>query len=484
VTYDFVPAVFDPSTGTGTLAFAQASQRPVRGATVQVMKGTTVLATTSTDESGRYSLTFTESGTGELAAVVLARTTSPAILVQDNTDGATWAIGAPLGTSTTALDLRARHGWTGSSYDPAQRSAAPFAILDSMTTAARAFLAVRPVAFPPLVVNWSPENVPQAGDKALGQIGTSHFSPSDGQIYVLGKVGVDTDEFDSHVIVHEWGHYFEANLSRTDSPGGPHGPGDVLDPRLAFGEGYGNALAAMVLPESVYVDTNWSGAGGSLTAFGFDAETPPVPTDDPQPGVFSEATILRLLYDAFDGGSNEAFDQVGVGLGVVYDVLAGPERTTAALTTIGSFVAGLKAQPGVNAAALDALLSHYGIGPISTEWGDGDPDLRAMYADVTSFPASVNLQLGGGFEPNKWEQNQYFVFTGNGGQVTASATSAEDVGLVVYQAGQRLATADRTTSGTETASVATVAGKKYVVNLVGFAAAPGNYPVAVSFTSP
>jgi len=484
VTYDFVPAVFDPATGTGTLAFAQASQRPVRGATVQVMKGATVLATTSTDESGRYGLTFTESGTGQLAAVVLARTTAPAILVQDNTDGAIWAIGANLDATATTMDLRATHGWAGSSYDPARRSAGPFAILDSMTTAARAFLAVRPVAFPPLVVNWSPENVPQTGDKTLGQIGTSHFSPADGQIYILGKAGVDTDEFDSHVIVHEWGHYFEKNLSRSDSPGGPHGSGDVLDPRLSFGEGYGNAIAAMVLPESTYADTNWAGPGGSLTAFGFDAETPPVPTDDPLPGVFSETTVLRLLYDIFDGGSAEAFDPVGVGLGVVYDVLVGPQKATGAFTTIGSFVAGLKAQPGVNAAAVDALLAHYGIGPISTEWGDGDPDLRAMYVDVTSFPASVNLQLGGGFEYNKWEQNQYFVITGSGAQVTVSATSTEDVALVVVQAGQRVAQVDQGTSGTETATVPTIAGKKYLVNLVGFGATPGNYAVAMSFTSP
>jgi len=495
VTYDFVPAVYDPVSQTGTLAFAQAVQKPVRAATVQVMKGAAVLATTTTDASGHYALSFTESGTGQLAVVALSQTpatANPAIRVQDNTDGGSvWGIGANLDATATTQNLRATHGWTGSSFDPATRSAAPFAILDSMYTAATAFLAVRPaVAFAPLVVNWSPNNVPQAGDKALGQIGTSHFSPSENQIYILGKDGVDTDEFDSHVIVHEWGHYFEKNLSRSDSPGGPHGPGDVLDPRLSFGEGYGNALAAMLLPESVYADTNWGGPGGTLTAFGFDAETEPNPTDDPTPGPFSETSVMRLLYDIFDSGANEpSFDSVGVGLGVVYDVLTGPEKTTQALTTIGSFVAGLKAQPGVSAAAVDTLLAHYNIGPISDEFGTGDANLSAMYTDVTTLTScgaacfQTTFFLGGGFDYNKWEQNQYFAFAGDGSQVTVTATSTEDVALWVYQAGL-VTRADANTSGTETVQIGTTAGKIYVVNLVGFGATPGNYQVDLTFTSP
>lgn len=492
VTYDFVPAVYNPISGVGTLAFAAASQKPVRGATVQVMKGTTVLATTSTDASGHYAVSFTESGTGQLAVVALAQTSAPAIQVQDNTDaGAVWGIGAALNATQTTQDLRATHGWTGTSFDAATRTAAPFAILDSMYTAARAFLAVRPAAaFPALPVNWSPNNVPQGGDKTLGQIGTSHFSPAENAIYILGKDGVDTDEFDSHVIVHEWGHYFEKNLSRSDSPGGPHTFGEVLDPRLSFGEGYGNGLAAMLLPDTIYVDTNWSGPGGTLAAFGFDAETEPTPTDDPQPSAFSEVTVMRLLYDLFDSGAGEGFDTAGVGLGVIYDVLTGPERTTQALTTIGSFVAGLKAQPGVSAAAVDTLLAHYGIGPISDEWGTGDPNLSGMYIDVTTLTPcgsacfSTTFFLGGGFDFNKWEQNQYYVFGGDGNQVTVTATSTEDVALVVYQAGQQVAVADAFTSGTETAHVNTVNGKIYVVNLVGFGATPGNYQVNLAFTSP
>jgi hypothetical protein len=484
VTYDFVPSTYSPSTGTGTLEFNKASEKPARNVTVKAMQGTSVLATTTTDEQGNYQLTFNSGSSGTASIVALAQSTTPSIQVQDNTaGGAIWSIADSVSSGTTTKNLHATHGWTGSTYDAGKRTAAPFAILDSMYTASKAFMAVRPVSFPPLHVNWSPNNVPQSGNKAQGFIGTSHYAFTEKQIYVLGKVGVDTDEFDSHVIVHEWGHYFEDNLSRSDSPGGPHAAGDILDPRIAFGEGYGNAIAAMLLPESIYTDTSWS-SSGVLGAFGFDAETAPASTDDPNPGPFSEMSVLRILYDIYDSGSNEAYDQVGTGLGTIYDVLVGGEKTTEAMTTIGSFIATLKAQQGVNATAVNTLLAHYNVGPITTVFGDGDTQLRAMYTDVASFPYNNSIKLGGGNEYNTWEQNQYYVFTGNGARVTISANSASDVGITAYLKGAIAGQADNTLSGTESFNFTTQADAKYVLVLTGFEQTAGDYSVSISITSP
>jgi hypothetical protein len=490
VSYDFVPAVFSQVTEQGTLDFASVSEKPARNVTVQVLQGSTILATTDTDAQGLYLLTITPANTGPVTLLALAKTTTPPIQVEDNTDGnAIWAIGDTftLTSSNMVKNLRGTHGWNGTTYDAARRTAAPFAVLDSMYTAARAFMAVRQVDFPPLKVNWSPNNVPQAGNKAQGFISTSHFAFNDREIYVLGKVGVDTDEYDSHVIVHEWGHYFEANLSRSDSPGGPHRPGDKLDPRIAFGEGYGNAIAAMVLPDPVYVDTTWGGgsSSGPPRAFGFDAENEPSPTDDPVPGPFSEMSVQRVLYDLFDSGSNEAaHDQVALGLAPIYDVLAGPQKTTDAMTTIGSFIAGLKAQPGVDATAVNTLLAHYSIGPVTSAFGAGDSELSEMYTTVSSYPTTTSIQLGGGFEFNTWEQNQYYVFTGNGGRVTISATSSQDVGIAAYRRGQKMGESDANTSGTESFSFTTQADARYVLVLTGFGTIRGNYPVNLSFQSP
>lgn len=486
VTYDFVPATYSAAAKTGTLGFAQAEKRPVRNAVVQVRQGTTVLATTNTDEQGNYQLAYTAGGIGALTLEVLAKTNSPRIQVEDNTDGnAIWGIGSTITTASTSVNLHAGHGWTDSAYDATRRSAAPFAVLDSMYTAAKAFMAVRPVTFPALKVNWSPDNVPQGGDKTSGFISTSHFSPSENEIYILGKAGADTDEFDSHVIVHEWGHYFENNLSRSDSPGGPHSRGDVLDPRIAFGEGYGNAIAAILLPESLYVDTLWAGGGGTLTAFGIDAETEPLDTDDPNPGVFSETSVHRLLYDLYDSGTNEtAYDKVSVGLGTLYDVLVGKQKTTPAMTTIASFIATLKEQPGVDAAAVNTLLARYDMGPISSHWGDGDSRMLPMYSGVGAFPYNRTLTLDGGYEYNTWYQNQYYVFVGNGSRVTISATSTYDVGIELYKQGEVVGASDRNTTGTESINLTTLSNATYVLVVTGFKETEGSYSVSISMTSP
>ncbi|WP_410477999.1 hypothetical protein [Myxococcus sp. MxC21-1] len=475
VTYDFVPAVYSPSTRRGTLEFNQAQKRPVRNAVVQVRQGTRVLVDGTTNQEGRYTLTYRPSGSGALTVVALAKTTQPEIQIEDNTDNnAIWAVGGDITTTVTTKDLHATHGWAGTSYTASRRIAAPFAILDSMYTASRAFMDARPVNFPLLKVNWSPNNVPQSGSKPQGRIGTSHFSFAENEIYVLGRDGVDTDEFDAHVIVHEWGHYFEANLSRADSPGGPHSSGDILDPRLAFGEGYGNALASILLPEPLYVDTMWSGS--TLAAFGFDAESEPPSTDDPRKGVFSEMSVFRLLYDLYDSGTNESYDRVSYDLGILYDVLVGPQKATPALTTIGSFINGLKAQSGVNAADVDTLLAHYNIGSISSDFGDGDTPLRAIYTHVPGIPYTTEVPLVGGLDYNKREQNQYYVFTGTGRNMTLSASHAsQDVGIEVFGQGRSLAESDIDYTGTETVSIPTQADARYVVVVYGFKETAGNY---------
>lgn len=486
VTYDFVPATYSPATERGTLSFSQLSVRPVRNAVVQLRRGTNVLASTNTDEQGDYRLSFTFSTPGDISVAVLARTVTPAIQVEDNTEGdAIWGMSSSVRSSTATVNLHAGHGWTGQGYDATKRVAAPFAVLDSMYTAARAIMAARPVTFPALKVNWSPDNVPERGETTTGAIGTSHYAPNEGEIYILGKDGADTDEYDSHVIVHEWAHYLEAQLSRSDSPGGQHGRGDVLDPRLAFSEGYGNAMAAMVLPETVYVDTVWGSTSRSWVAFGFDAETVPTSTDDPNPSGFSEATVLRLLYDLYDANASEAHDGVGVGLGPIYDVLAGAQKATSAMTTVAPFITALKQQPGVDTAGVNALLAHYKLGAITSDWGDGDTGLRGVYTRVNALPYNTSVTLAGG-RYNLRNQNQYYTFTGTGAGVTVSAGHAvEDVGIVLYLQGKALAAADERFSGTETLSVpSTQSGATYVVVLTGYKSSSGSYTATLSIKSP
>jgi len=480
VTYDSVPSTFMPGSTNASLNFAGAVKKPVRNGVIQVVQGTRVIGSSTTDANGNYQVTYASSGITEIRLFAVARTASPVIQVQDNTDGnATWPVSAAVGT-LKQIDLHAAHGWTGSAFEANARNASAFAVLDTMYTSAQAFIAARPsVVFPALKVNWSPNNTPQSGDLAQGLIGTSHFNRMSNQIFVLGKAGADIDEFDSHVIAHEWGHFFEFNLSRSDSPGGRHGPGDILDPRIAFGEAWGNALSAMVLNDPVYADCTWSAQG--LGCFGWDSEREPTPTDDPTPSAFSESSVLRALYDLYDTTNvNEPYDQLALGLGPIYDTMVGPEKATPSVTTLASFIAGLKAQPTVSATAVDALLANWNIGSIRNEYGRDDSNLSDMFTDATTLPFTGGISLGGGNLPNTWQQNQYYVFEGTGASMTITAQATPDVAITLYQQGKVIQSADKTEGGTETITTPTVSGAPYVVVLTGFGQTPGDYDVSIS----
>ena len=75
----------------------------------------------------------------------------------------------------------------------------------------------------------------------------------------MGDANVDTDEFDHHIVVHEWGHFFSDQMSRDFSVGGQHSLTDLLDPRVAFSEGWANALSGLVLGNDRYIDTYGTG---------------------------------------------------------------------------------------------------------------------------------------------------------------------------------------------------------------------------------
>src|SRR5690606_229876 len=118
------------------------------------------------------------------------------VSVRDNTRSeALYAIETPAfasGSQGLVRDVQAPSGWNATGY-ASPRVAAPFAVLDTLHAAQARVLAVAPDAvFPPLQVFWSIDNVPAAGDPALGQIGTTFFRHDDERraIYVLGRENV------------------------------------------------------------------------------------------------------------------------------------------------------------------------------------------------------------------------------------------------------------------------------------------------------
>lgn len=483
LSYEFVP--FDPQ--AEKLDYMAIETRPIRGVSVRLLDAATdeELAATVSDAAGAYA--FDYAGVGEVKLWIFAETAEPVMRVEDNTDqDAIYLLESEtvVSAADASLDVVARTGWTGAGYDD-PRFAAPFAVLDAAYDAAQRFLAetAPPPAFVPLVINWSVENRPESGDKADGQIGTSHWDSS--ELYILGKADIDTDEFDSHVIVHEWCHAFEATIARTDTIGGAHGLGDIVDPRVAWSEGACNAMSAIILdPQHLYTDTSGPLQGDS---FVFDLELNDI---DPakNPGWYGEATVMTIVYDIYDG-ANEPFDQVDGGLQAIYDAYLG-QRTSPALTTLFSFVAPLKAGLPLMAAEIDALAAYhsadsdFGVTAIADEWATGELHDGGTASNLPLYREGavgtmLAVDLVGGGSSNRLTQNRYIRIVGTGQPIFVESTCPEDIDLKVYKSGEVVATA-ASGSGDELLDFDSSAGEIYVLTIQGFSDVPGDYSATIT----
>lgn len=150
-----------------------------------------------------------------------------------------------------------------------------------------------------------------------GRGGLSFYLPGYYRLFILGGVSGeidhgDTDHFDNSVILHEYGHFLEDALFTSDSPGGSHNGDRVIDPRLAWSEGWGNFIQAAVLTyegtmdssDPRYFDTSGNIDGTADLFFEVDLENHSV--DDRidsgmGEGNFREFAVTRFLMDVVDG---------------------------------------------------------------------------------------------------------------------------------------------------------------------------------------
>ncbi|WP_211441848.1 hypothetical protein [Collimonas humicola] len=363
ITYDFVPAVASKD-GQGQwlakLDYAKTVQKPARNVVVELIndKSSKVLLSTETDAHGNYSFQ------APLDTAVHVRAKAQMLRTAGKVAGPSWNFavrdsssdgygvtvdGAALfamdgasfnsGRKASIHDLNAASGWdavTGSYANP--RSAGPFAILDTVYSASHKVLeADKNLSFPPLNVFWSPGSddgtyFNGVGDKTLRGL------------HILGHEDVDTDEYDAGVIAHEWGHYFQASFSRDDSTGGPHSSANLLDMRLAFSEGWGNAFSSMARSDPMYVDTQGPAQANVGVVFKVD-EIP----DEVAKAWFGEVAVQSVLY--------RLHQSPDIGFLPIYQAMAAQKKSPA-FTSLFSFATALRGN--VNAAGqatLDNLLA-------------------------------------------------------------------------------------------------------------------------------
>jgi len=132
------------------------------------------------------------------------------------------------------------------------------------------------------------------------QVGT-YFIPGTGIfLYGNGSAG-DTDEFDDAVIAHEYGHFLSDAYSKDDSPGGAHSPGQDIDLRLSWSEGWAGFFSSAVRNDDEYRDTVSNGTGGGL-GLRIDYQVPKVygMSGLDLSGSDDEIAVAATLLDIFD----------------------------------------------------------------------------------------------------------------------------------------------------------------------------------------
>lgn len=368
-TYTSVPAT------SGGLDYASTTNEPIRGAVVQIVDqaSSVIYSEGNLDASGNYSLSApANTAIRIIVQAALGTPGSPHTAVVDNTDAQSlYAIFMDMTTGavdSSGNDFNADSGWDipSTSYTSA-RNAGPFAILDVIYQAEQMVLAADGSAtFPTLLVNWSENNIPVSGDPDIGEIGTSFYEPSSRSLWILGAEDTDTDEYDQAIVAHEWVHYFEDQFSRSDSPGGPHASGDILDPSVALSEGLANAVSGIIRGTNEYIDT--AGLDQGSIGLELDLEADSVPDgqtwDDVNgggdmrllDGYWSEDSVQEVLYDIMDSNDDDA-DTLPLGFVGLYNAMTGDYMNTPAFTSMLTLLHYIDVENSGNTAAIDAIAS-------------------------------------------------------------------------------------------------------------------------------
>ncbi|MBT8066267.1 MAG: PKD domain-containing protein [Gammaproteobacteria bacterium] len=434
VQYEFVP----PNFACRGLDFAATETRPIRAATVQLIEDATgnVLDAIVAAENGDYAFTDVTPNTEVRVRIraELKRSGAPSwdVEVRDNVD--TSPNPPPLGSrplyayeesfnsglnADLVRDITATTGWDGSAYS-GTRAAAPFAILDTIYAGMQLVLTADADAdFGPLDAFWSVNNtLVSPTDIDNGELSSSFYRGDLDSLFLLGDADVDTEEFDDHVNAHEWGHYFEDVFSRSDSVGGSWSISQNLDARLAFGEGWAQALASMALDDPLYCDTGPAGTSGG---FGINSES----LDSGLPSPFNPGSVTTLLYDLFDTNVDGS-DDSSIGFGPIYATMTGPQSSTAAFTSLFSFATELRSQlNATDQAFLDSQLIRENIDVTGLDiWGSGQvnvaeppnqaQDVLPLYTTLAPDGNPVNVCLNSDYDSrrdgNKLAQYRYLRF--------------------------------------------------------------------------
>ncbi len=405
VTFDWIPALATNEGGI-KLGYDKTEVRPARRIVVQAVamsSAATVLDETTTDTQGAYTLQVPKGTKVKVRALAHLRiddtvTGKPRawadIRAVDNTnEKAQWALVSPqVSAPKSGVNLHAATKWDAKKSGHTVRQSGPFALMDTTFDVVQ-LVRGQDMMLPALHINWSPGNMPLPGYKDQGQIGpSSHYTTELGMpvIYLKGFENINTDEYDDHIVAHEVGHHVENALFRSDSIGGRHSSYNSLDGRIAFGEGYANALSAMALKDPIYVNVSGKNQKGG---FQLDFSAPITSNDR---GTYSEKAVAWLLVKLWDGRDKVAmsgkFDRIRWTLEHVHE-------PTDTFTSLLRFVHGYHARYGdkVDGDDIKELFTVDLDTPMPLDRWDTGNAIGAWYAAKRTYPQGFAKHRGAQF---------------------------------------------------------------------------------------
>jgi hypothetical protein len=296
VLYEKIPA------GRNGLDLANPVRTPAAGVKVEIVSpDRTVLGNGFTDEKGVYSIRVRLNRTPSVYVRALAQTEN-ATVVRER-DRAEWSM-----VSDTFAPGRARTVTRDLLATDSSRVSGAFNIAATIWRANALVHAAQPdVALPRVEIRWD-----------TVYMGGTFFRHGEGVAFINGRRTRDSDEYDDHVIAHEYGHFLMSNFSRESSPGGDHSFGEQLDPRLAWSEGWGNFFGAATAGTPHYIDTGVLRSRQAVLVQ-MDLEDD-APAGD-RPGIWSEHSVASALWDWFDDGA-EARDSLALGFSPMWTAFA------------------------------------------------------------------------------------------------------------------------------------------------------------------
>lgn len=313
----------------------------------------------------------------------------------------------------------------------------------------------------------------KAGFNPGSYVGTSSmlsfYIKGSSQLYILGGANgnsrtTDFDHFDDSVILHEYGHFLEDVYSKSDSQGGSHNGNFVIDPRLAWSEGFANFFQGAVVRSldavrgQYYIDiTNGSNMGlvFDLTDSGLSTPADQVSVGAAYngEGIFREISVSRTLWKTTaPNGANSSPPAGEIPFSAVWtaftDTVNGIKNSLDYFRNSGLFNFYLhqiiSTSYAGRVAAWQAILDNEQQNRNTGDYADPVSAVSTAMAPCAKFPINLDPVIDGTYtyaRSNLLASNDFYKFTyaGGGSSLDLSYTQANgtviDLDLYLYRDG-------------------------------------------------